>query len=345
MHSRARRRRNLTLTVIAVIAGALLFFLGFFYVTDIEVVGNTRYSAEEIQELCVTNVLQRNSVLFSLFWRDMDMSDVPFMNSVSAEFIDRNTIRLHVNEKTPIGYIRDGDTDYFFDQDGLVLETMEAGTETSAAEETAEETAEENPEDTGETAEDPGNSGETAEDPDSAAEEAASENGIPQEGAIVEGGSSTEAETPSETDAAQVGEERAEDTQETGAESYGSTAENVDFNPALTDVPMITGITEKTPALDQKIEIRDESLLNTIQALTKLIDRYGITPEYVEFDEENNMTLHYGSIRIALGTDSNLEEKMSRVNAILPKLEGESGILHLEDFSEETQNIIFDRDQ
>ena len=33
---------------------------------------------------------------------------------------------------------------------------------------------------------------------------------------------------------------------------------------------------------------------------------------------------------------------MTRVAAILPKLDGMAGTLHLEDYTEETQNIIFD---
>ena len=35
---------------------------------------------------------------------------------------------------------------------------------------------------------------------------------------------------------------------------------------------------------------------------------------------------------------------LTRVAAILPKLSGMSGVLHLEDFTDDTQNIIFDQD-
>ena len=67
-------------------------------------------------------------------------------------------------------------------------------------------------------------------------------------------------------------------------------------------------------------------------------------PDRVEFSENLSMTLSYDQVRIGLGDDSLLEEKMTRVTAILPKLSGLSGILHLEDFTEDTQNIIFDPD-
>ena len=57
------------------------------------------------------------------------------------------------------------------------------------------------------------------------------------------------------------------------------------------------------------------------------------------------MTLHYEDVRIQIGGDMLLEEKVSRVAAILPELEGLSGVLHLEDYAKDTQNIIFDRDK
>ena len=40
--------------------------------------------------------------------------------------------------------------------------------------------------------------------------------------------------------------------------------------------------------------------------------------------------------------DEYLEEKMRRLAAILPHLEGMSGTLHLETYDENTENIIFD---
>ena len=64
----------------------------------------------------------------------------------------------------------------------------------------------------------------------------------------------------------------------------------------------------------------------------------------MEIGEDNVLTLHYGNVRIALGKDENLEDKMTRVAGILPKLNGESGVLHLEGFTNDTQNIIFERD-
>ena len=54
------------------------------------------------------------------------------------------------------------------------------------------------------------------------------------------------------------------------------------------------------------------------------------------------MSLHYGDITVNLGQDQLLEEKMARTAAILPGLEGYKGTLHLETFTTDTENIVFD---
>ena len=45
-----------------------------------------------------------------------------------------------------------------------------------------------------------------------------------------------------------------------------------------------------------------------------------------------------------LGKDEYLEDKMTRVSAILPKLSGKKGILHLENVNENSKTITFEQD-
>ncbi|MFR0944129.1 MAG: hypothetical protein ACLSH1_06620 [Clostridia bacterium] len=62
-----------------------------------------------------------------------------------------------------------------------------------------------------------------------------------------------------------------------------------------------------------------------------MTEKYNITPDSVEFNENSEIILHYyDTVRILLGTDTALEEKMTRVAAILPSLSGFSGELHME---------------
>ncbi len=282
---------------VLLIAGAL--FIGLFFVNSVEVVGNSgkNYTDQEIAEMALPEFWSRNSVLLRIFRRKVDLKSVRFMESVEVEVTGRNAVRLHVNEKKPVGFIRMNDRDFYFDHEGVVLEIM-----------SAEETVQ-----------------------------------LKQQAAETQAAEAAESQSQSETaeDAVTGSQE------ETAAEESEESVQG--FNPNLADVPMITGLNVTEAAPGQKLPLSNPSFFNTIQFLTKMIDKYGIQPDYVEIAEDvrgtRTMTLCYGTVRAALGTDSELEEKVTRLAAILPKLAGRSGTLHLEEYSSDTINIVFDEGQ
>ena len=98
----------------------------------------------------------------------------------------------------------------------------------------------------------------------------------------------------------------------------------------------------------EKFSLRGDAAVLTDpseQALIRLLDRFSLWPEQVEITEEQEMILHYsGNIRIRLGTDDCLEEKITKLSGILPQLEGMSGELHLEDVDEQSGDVVFSRD-
>ncbi|MCI8332910.1 MAG: hypothetical protein HFE78_08825 [Clostridiales bacterium] len=260
-----------------VLLGALLFW-GLFYITDVEVVGNTRYTEKEVEDMALDSFFSHNSILLSRFQKHIYLGDIPFMESVDVEYLNRNKIRLHVNEKKIIGYVRQDEVDYYFDKDGMVLESFSASERQGT--------------------EDPSVIG----------------NGL----IVTNEGNGN------------------------GENDDGNMTDSTTFRPALTNVSLITGLKYESVAVGQRLTVETPAVFNTILALTRMIDKYEIQPDQVEFSDDQSMILHYGSVKILLGTDSNLEEKMTRVAAILPKLSGMSGVLHLEDFTDDTQNIIFD---
>ena len=113
---------------------------------------------------------------------------------------------------------------------------------------------------------------------------------------------------------------------------------------AVTDVPLILGVDMQNVQLGEKITVENDGIFNTILGITRMVEKYQILPESVLFDSDYNITLVYneGKIHCQLGQDTLLEEKITRVAALLlPELENLTGILHLEDYTEETVNIFF----
>ena len=308
---------------------ALLLFFVLFRVTKVEVVGSTRYTDKQIREYAMDHLLTSNTLLASLFKSHMEAEDIPFVESFDLEKLDMHTIRIHVNEKKIVGYVIQGTNKLYFDKDGFVVE-QESMTEEEITQLESE-------------------ADELEELKKQALREEALQRAKEAEEALT--GKSSSEEDDEQNDGETAGEEQGtgqeEDAQSLQAEEVDLGNESAtEFHAAVTDVPRVIGLNSDNITLGEKIETEDDSIFNTILGITRIVEKYGILPEIVCFDENMQITLVYqqGSIHCKLGKDTLLEEKITRVAAILPKLEGMTGILHLEDYMTDTVNIIFSKE-
>lgn len=106
-------------------------------------------------------------------------------------------------------------------------------------------------------------------------------------------------------------------------------------------IPFFDGISLKKVVRDEKLPIKD-TVLNTAVALSTIFEKNDSLPDHIEFDENYELSLLYGDITVNLGKDENLEDKMTRVIAILPQISGQKGILHVENVSSTVKTITFE---
>lgn len=110
-------------------------------------------------------------------------------------------------------------------------------------------------------------------------------------------------------------------------------------------VPYFDGIQVKHVVMNEKLPIKGTTVLNTAVALATIFSKNDAVPDHILFDESYDISLVYGDITVELGKDVYLEDKMARVIAILPKLTGEKGILHLESVTDNNKIITFEREE
>ena len=293
---------------------AILLFFALFKVDTVLVVGSTRYSDEEIRQMALDSPLDTNTLLAVLFHSHIQAEDIAFVESFDLERLDSHTLRIHVNEKQIVGYVVKDDTKMYFDKDGYVVES-EAQTDEEKTDPEAQlqelETLRQEME-----AQQAADAQQEAEGEDEAEEESQQEETQQQELEVLE------------------------------PEVVTSNDDATEFRAAVTDVPMVLGITTGDVLIGQKISVENDSIFNTILGITRMVEKYQILPECVFFDQDYNITMVYneGRVHCQLGQDTLLEEKITRVAAILPKLENQTGILHLEDYAEDTTNIIFSQE-
>lgn len=303
---------------VGIVVLVLLAFFLLFKVDRVEIVGSTKYTDQEIREYALSSPLTSNTVFAMMFKRHIEAENIPFVESFDLERLDMHTLRVHVNEKKIIGYVVEGTDKLYFDKDGKIVEKEAMEEEEITKMESARTELE------------------------TLKEEAERE-------AALEAAKEAEKELLGETGQEEEEEEAAqpEEIQTIQPEEVESGNESAtEFHAAVTDVPRIVGIPMKNVKLGKKITVSDKSVFNTILGITRMVEKYQILPEIVFFDEKLNITLVYfdGAVHCQLGKDSLLEEKITRVAAILPKLESETGILHLEDYTAETTNIIFSKE-
>lgn len=109
----------------------------------------------------------------------------------------------------------------------------------------------------------------------------------------------------------------------------------------------IFGLKFEGAALYQKMKIKSTAALTDIQSISRLAEKYDIVPDAIMAKSTSDLVLKYGKIQVNLGDTSNLNEKMVRVQNILPKLKKMKvkGTLHLETWSESTTDIYFRKNE
>lgn len=224
--------------VIVCLAAAALVVVFVFRVQNISVEGNMHYTSEEIEAMVLTDRLSYNSLYLSLKYRNKEIRDIPFIETMSVRVDSPDSITIRVYEKSVAGYVEYMGRYMYFDRDGIVVESSETRTE-----------------------------------------------GIPQ----------------------------------------------------------VTGIRFDHVVLYEALPVKNTDIFQEILSITQMLSKHQITTDKIYFNESNEITLYFDNIRAKLGKD-NLEEKVMRLEQILPNLSGESGVLDLQNYSEDRKNVTFQKD-
>ena len=108
----------------------------------------------------------------------------------------------------------------------------------------------------------------------------------------------------------------------------------------IPNVPLIEGFACTEVVLHKKLPI-ENTYLRQLLTLTQGLKRKELQPDSIVYGVEHEPVLKYENVSVYLGSLELLTQKIERLEQILPTLQGKSGILHLEKWSESTTNTIF----
>lgn len=122
----------------------------------------------------------------------------------------------------------------------------------------------------------------------------------------------------------------------------GIVVENSEVKTA--GIPQVTGLSFNYVIMYQPLPVEDKKVFGTILEMTKLMSKYELSADRIYFTPDYEMTVYFGEARVAIGTGDNIDEKMMMIQSVKEELEGKKGVLHLENYNEDTKNVTFEPD-
>ena len=108
-------------------------------------------------------------------------------------------------------------------------------------------------------------------------------------------------------------------------------------------IPEIKGLNVSEPVLFKVLPTDNNKVFKNLLALTLALSKYELMPKSISIVNVNSFSLQYDKITVLFGNAIKLNEKVARLQEILPKLDKMKGTLHLETWSNDESDIIFEK--
>ena len=109
----------------------------------------------------------------------------------------------------------------------------------------------------------------------------------------------------------------------------------------LEGIPRITGLEFGSIVLYQKLPVADPRVFENILNLTQMLSVNNISVDRINYNSMREATLYIGSIVVQLGTDDEMNGKISELADMLPQLDGLSGTLYLDTYDKNNDNAAY----
>jgi hypothetical protein len=95
----------------------------YFQLKNITVTGSSRYTEEQITAKLLNSKADTNTIIFYLKYKYFVDVKIPFVEKMSFELVDNNSVNIKVYDKRIIGCIEFMGDYFYFDKDGIIVES------------------------------------------------------------------------------------------------------------------------------------------------------------------------------------------------------------------------------
>lgn len=109
-------------------------------------------------------------------------------------------------------------------------------------------------------------------------------------------------------------------------------------------IPQVTGLKFDHVILHELLPVENPEVFHEVLNISQQLERYSMSADKIYFDQEYRVTLIFGEARVALGDSQYIDEKIMKLQYILPDLADKKGILDMREYSEDTKSYSFEQD-
>lgn len=109
-------------------------------------------------------------------------------------------------------------------------------------------------------------------------------------------------------------------------------------------IPQVTGLRFDHVILHETLPVDNPDIFTEILNITQQLAKYSLSADRIYFDADYQVTLLFGDARVALGNDGYIDEKIMKLQYILPDLTGKKGVLDMREYNEDAKTYTFEED-
>ena len=117
-------------------------------------------------------------------------------------------------------------------------------------------------------------------------------------------------------------------------------------NDVLEGVPCINGLKFDTLTLHEPLNVENKEVFEMLLSMNQMMEKYELAPDAITLKNgSTEIVLTFGQVRVNLGKGEHMDEKAARIKSLLPDLADKSGVLHMEEYTNDSTNISFIKDK
>ena len=112
----------------------------------------------------------------------------------------------------------------------------------------------------------------------------------------------------------------------------------------LEDVPYVKGLKYSHFVLHEQLPVADTDVFETLLSLSQMLTKYELPVDQIYISEDLESTLTIGNVRVQLGNDQRIPEKIAELKDFYQNLAGYAGVLDMTEYKDDSSGYTLKLD-